>query len=98
MSKEHPGLGPWTLLPAKSGKCPECATAHEPELPHNQQSLFYQYNFYGKHSRWPTWADAMAHCTPEMKTIWIRELATFGVQVKRHPKPRLSKPKPIPPP
>ena len=63
-----------TLLPAKPGKCPICATKHEPQEPHNQQSLFYQYQFYGEHSRWPTWADAMAHCDDEMKLLWEREL------------------------
>lgn len=55
MSAEHPYLGPATLLPPPKGTCPECAINHAPELPHNQQSLFYQYSFYGKHGRWPTW-------------------------------------------
>lgn len=74
-------LGPFTLLPAKSGTCPECATVHEPADPHNQQSLFYQYDFYGKHGRWPTWKDAMAHCAPAMRENWIRELALRGIAI-----------------
>jgi hypothetical protein len=79
MSEKHPHLGPWSLLPAKPGTCPECATDHPPELPHNQQSLTYQYHFYGKNGRWPTWADAMAHCTEEMRSRWTEELAKRGV-------------------
>lgn len=76
-------LGGFTLLRGKltEGQCAECAKVHEPDLPHNQQSLFWQYSFREKNGRWPTWADAMAHCTPEMQQRWIRELATLGVIV-----------------
>ena len=81
MSKKHPGLGSWTLLPAASGTCPECAVKHEPTLPHNAQSLFYQYNFMGKHGRWPTWEDAMAHCDQAMKDFWTTELRKKGVKI-----------------
>jgi len=67
------------LLPPKPGSCLECATIHAPEMPHNQQSLFYQYNFYSEHTRFPTWKDAMSHCTPDMKATWIKELASYGI-------------------
>ncbi len=67
-----------TLAP---GQCAECATAHEPSMPHNQQSLFWQYSFMEKHGRWPTWNDALAHCTPEMRDKWVRCLADLGVIV-----------------
>ncbi len=63
------------------GTCPMCAVKHEPELPHNRDSLAYQYKFYDQHGRWPTWADAMAHCTPEMKAFWRKELESRGVDV-----------------
>ena len=66
------------LLPPKPGTCPICATEHEPELPHNQQSLYYQYRFYGIRGRWPTWADALAHCSVEMKEHWESELRDRG--------------------
>lgn len=62
------GKPPW-------GKCPVCATEHEPELPHNLQSLAYQYRFYDEHGRWPTWDDAMAHCTDEVKALWMEALS-----------------------
>ena len=64
------------------GTCPECAVAHDPEQPHNRDSLAYQYKFYDKHGRWPTWADAMAHCTPEIKEFWTKELNKRGVKIE----------------
>jgi hypothetical protein len=72
----------FTLAPAAPGKCPECATDHLPEMPHNQQSLFWQYRFYGRNGRFPTWLDALEHCSPEMKAVWIAELAKKGIIVE----------------
>lgn len=76
-------LGGFSLLrrKLKEGQCPECAAIHEPEMPHNQQSLFWQYSFMEKNGRWPTWNDALAHCTPEMRAEWVRLLAEKGVVV-----------------
>ncbi len=67
--------------PMKPGQCPDCATVHDQTYPHNQQSMFWQYSFYEKNGRFPTWEDAMAHCTPEMKKVWIASLAERGVVV-----------------
>lgn len=67
-----------TLLPAAPGTCPVCATAHEPFLPHNVQSLFYQMRFNGLHGRWPTLADATAHCTDEMRERWKAVAGRMG--------------------
>lgn len=58
------------LMPPKPDTCPICATEHSPEQPHNKQSLYYQYRFYGVRGRWPTWADAVAHCDPETQRLW----------------------------
>lgn len=33
------------------GTCPICATEHDPTLPHNRDSLAYQYKFYDEHGR-----------------------------------------------
>ena len=74
-------LGAFGLMPAAPGTCPECAVDHPPELPHNQQSLFYQYKFYNEHGRWPTWEDAMAHCSEDMKEFWRIELRRRGVEI-----------------
>ena len=80
MAKNH--LHPFQIVGnTPPGTCPECAAEHEPEDPHNQQSLTYKYKFYTKHGRWPTWADAMAHCPEHIKRLWIEELARHGVTV-----------------
>lgn len=70
------------MMPAPPDKCQECAVHHDPVLPHNKDSLFYQYHFYAEHNRWPTWKDAMAHCSQEMKDTWIKALAENGVEVE----------------
>ena len=66
------------LLPPAKDTCPICATKHEAEQPHNAQSMYYLYRFYGVRGRWPTWADAVAHCSPEVKEHWERELRSRG--------------------
>lgn len=63
------------------GSCPECAVAHAPDQPHNRDSLCYQYKFYDAHGCCPTWADAMAHCSPEVKAVWAEELKKLGVAI-----------------
>ena len=62
------------LLKPKEGTCPVCAGDHEPAAPHNQQSLYYQCRFNILHGRWPTWADAVAHCAPEIREAWKGKL------------------------
>jgi len=83
MDNTHPHLGPWKLLgkDPNDGTCDQCATAHAPEMPHNQQSLFWNYDFFGKNGRWPKWSDAMAHCTDEMKTLWTKALRDRGIDI-----------------
>jgi hypothetical protein len=63
-----------TLLPPAPGRCPECAVEHDYFAPHNQQSLYYQMQFQAKHGRWPTWTDALAHCPPEVRAEWRKQL------------------------
>lgn len=65
---------PW---PAAS-VCPVCAVAHCHRHPHNADSLYYQYRFYGIRGRWPTWADAISHCSPEMQSSWKQGLENVG--------------------
>jgi len=75
-------LKPFRILGiTPKGTCTECATKHAPEQPHNQQSLTYQYKFYDKHGRWPTWADAMKHCPEEIKNYWVEALKEHGIEV-----------------
>jgi len=63
------------LMPCAPDACQECAKKHAPEMPHNQQSLYYQYKFYQQHGRFPTWDDAVAHCAVEVKVAWMKVLA-----------------------
>lgn len=69
------------IMPPKPGTCPECAVKHPPEYPHDAHSLFYQYKFYGEHGRWPTWVDAMAHCSDEIKDATMDVLKKKGMKV-----------------
>lgn len=64
------------------GTCRMCATEHDPELPHNLQSLTYQYKFYDEHGRFPGWSDAMAHCDEQVKELWCQALAEQGIEVR----------------
>lgn len=85
MKKQETGefLKPFKILgKTPPGTCPECAVVHDPEQPHNQQSLAYQYNFYDKHGRFPTWVDAMEHCNDDVKMFWKEALKEQGVEVK----------------
>lgn len=83
LSKVGLKMNTLTLLDSvQEGKCPECAVKHEPKLPHNRDSLFYQYKFYAQNGRWPTWKDAMAHCSNEMQKIWTAELLAKGVKIE----------------
>ena len=75
-------LKPLHLLPPKPGTCQECAVDHTPDFPHNLDSLYYQYFFYDKHGRWPTWMDALEHCDKKIKARWIEELTKRGVDLE----------------
>lgn len=76
-------LAPFKLLSGvPEGTCLECAAAHKPELPHNKDSLYYQYKFYNAHGRWPTWKDAMDHCSEDVKTTWIDALKLAGLGIE----------------
>lgn len=69
-----------TLLPPHPDACQVCGhyPAHGEDDPHNAQSLYYQYSFFGENGRWPTWADAIAHCSAETKARWEQELRARG--------------------
>lgn len=69
------------LMPPKPGVCQECAVDHDPKLPHNKDSLYYQTKFQMEHGRAATWEDAMAHCSNEMKEYWRNELRKRGVDI-----------------
>jgi len=68
------------LAPPKKGTCQQCATEHEEWEPHNL-CLYYHYHFYSQHGHFPTWVDAMAHCTDEIKKSVIEVLNEHGISV-----------------
>lgn len=70
------------LLPPKPDVCQECAVNHEPDQPHNAQSLYYQTKFKMAHNRGATWVDAMKHCPKEVKKAWMAQLKKLGIDVK----------------
>lgn len=78
--KEIP-MATMMLLPPRANVCQECAVDHDPRLPHNKQSLYYQMKFQMEHGRGATWTDAMAHCTDDIKERWAEGLRVFGVEV-----------------
>lgn len=62
------------IMPPRAGLCAICAHDHAAADPHNCQSMYYQYAFYAEFGRWPTWADALAHCALPMRAAWRLEL------------------------
>ena len=76
------GIKDMKLLPPHPDCCQECAARHEWWMPHNQESLFYQYKFFQEHDRWPTWTDALAHCPDDVKEAWIEALRQRGIEVE----------------
>ena len=65
--KLNPPFTPVQILPPKPGACLVCAAYHPKELPHNRDSIYYMLLFRQKHGRYPTWEDAAAHCTEDVK-------------------------------
>lgn len=69
------------ILPPPPTACQVCGRnpAHAPDQPHDAQQLYYQYAFYAEHGRWPTWRDAVAHCSDEVRALWEQHLRAWGV-------------------
>lgn len=70
------------------GKCPVCATAHDPREPHDPTSLYYQNRFHRKNKRFPLWKDAMAHCSSATQMAWRKKLLAAGVPEEELPDAR----------
>ncbi len=69
------------LLPPAKHLWQQCAHQHKPEQPHNPQTLHYAFWFEYNHGRSPTWNDAMAHCSEEVKKEWIGYLTKLGIDL-----------------
>lgn len=62
------------IIPPLPGVCRICAARHDPAEPHDRDSLYYQNGFYRKHKRFPTWDDAMEHCSEAVKEEFREKL------------------------
>lgn len=71
--------GKMMLMPPKEGLCQICAREHEPELPHDATTLYYQTRFNMEHGRAATWIDAMEHCEPGVKAEWQFQLTAMNI-------------------
>lgn len=60
-------------------ECQDCGARHAPDRPHDATSLYYQIRFLNAHKRYPTWIDAVVHCTPEVQSNWVHELGQIGI-------------------
>lgn len=70
------------VVPPSPGSCPICATKHDPKEPHDRDSLYYQNWFRKRHKRFPTWTDAMAHCSEHTKKDFKKRLARRGIIIE----------------
>lgn len=75
-------MSAWRILPPAKDKCQECAVAHPPEMPHDATSLYWMTKWKIAHDgEEGTWADAMEHCSLEMRGHWISELKKLGIDI-----------------
>jgi hypothetical protein len=68
------------MIPPGPGCCPVCAAAaHGDEMPHNRDSLYYQWWFSVTNDRAPTWADAALRCSDATKARLKQHLIDYRV-------------------
>lgn len=67
------------IIAPTPGTCPVCATKHDPQAPHDKESLYYVSQFFRKNKRLPSWEDAMSHCTEPVKAEFRKKLAKRGI-------------------
>lgn len=67
------------ILPPTPGACALCGDVHAPGEPHNRDSLAYQHHFRRANGRYPTWEDAMSHCSGRVRAAWRVRLIQKGM-------------------
>lgn len=70
------------IAPPVRGSCPICACVHREGEPHNRESLYYQMKFRQENGRFPTWNDATAHCTPQVRAAFKEEMRRHGIEIE----------------
>lgn len=77
-----PGPESWPLiyhaLHVPPGACPHCGIFHDPRMPHELGSRYYQGRFFAHYARRPTLADAMAHCSEPVQTAFVAMWSAVG--------------------
>lgn len=73
--------GQVAILPPREGACWICGDEHNSLDPHNAGSLLYQHRFRKRNGRYPTWADAMSHCSRKTKERWVERLQRRGIHI-----------------
>ena len=79
------GIEEIKVVPPAPGACRICATKHDPKEPHDRDSLYYQNWFHRKYKRFPTWEDAMSHCSKKTKAEYKKILAQRGIVLPDSP-------------
>lgn len=72
---------PVPLLPPPPDACQVCERKHEPNLPHDAQSVYWHVRRQMDGEPPPTWDDALAHVSDEMHLALCVELLKHGVTV-----------------
>ena len=70
------------IMPPVRGSCPVCACVHREDEPHNRESLYYQMKFRQENGRFPTWKDATAHCTPQVRAAFKEAMRRYGIIIE----------------
>lgn len=52
--------------------CEQCGVRHNPEHPHAATTRQYQALFLREHGRLPTYADGMAHCSEQVRELYVK--------------------------
>ncbi len=73
------GMEEIKITPPGGKTCRICATNHDPQDPHDRDSLYYQNWFRKRFKRFPTWNDAMAHCSDMTKVCFTEKLIRRGI-------------------
>ena len=69
------------LLPPGPDRCQVCAADHKDYEPHDPDSLYWCMARAAEGKPPLTWDDALEHCEPKMREVWVAMLADRGVRV-----------------
>lgn len=67
------------IIAPEPGACKICAALHNPDQPHERDSLYYQMRFFQVYNRFPSWDDAMAHCSKAVQLQVKQDLIERGI-------------------